>query len=192
MIFGFQDSMYEITDYQVNNLDPNNIFGIVSFKNITNPLTEVARTYTFSVTGSLPAQIATTTDHNLSNGRRVQINGSNFYVKNIISNVTHGPLGGTNVFPAAGGGASATFTIARTNDINYAGIVINTAGTGYDIGDTIRILGTSLGGATPTNDILITVNDIGGSGDITEAVISRGIAKQVRMELQLYSDEELT
>jgi hypothetical protein len=192
MIFGYQDSMYEITNYEVNNLDPNNIFGIISFKNITNPLTGVARTYTFSVTGSLPAQIATTTNHNLSDGRRVEINGANFYIKNVISNVTHGPLSGTNIFPASGGGSGATFTITRTNNINYAGIVINAAGTGYDIGDTIRILGTSLGGATPTNDILITVNDVGGSGDITEAVISRGVATQVRMELQLFSNEELT
>ena len=191
MIFGYQDSMYEITDYQVNNLDPNNIFGIISFKNITNPLAE-SRTYTISVTGSLPAQVATTTDHNLSNARRVKINSTNFYVKNVISNVTHGPLSGTNVFPATGGGSSATFTITRTNSISYAGIAINAAGTGYDIGDTIRILGTSLGGATPKNDVLITVNDVGGSGDITEAIISRGIATQVRMELQLYLDEELT
>ena len=192
MIFGFQDSMYEITDYEVNNLDPNNIFGIITFRNVTNPLVESSRTYSFTVTGSSPAQLALTADHNLSDGRRVKIGSSNYYVKNVVSNVNHGPLGGTNVVPATGGGTSATFIITRTNSIVYENIQVSAAGTGYDIGDTIRILGTSLGGATPTNDVIITVNEVGGSGDIVEAIISRGVAKAVRMELQLYSDEDLT
>jgi hypothetical protein len=40
------------------------------------------------------------------------------------------------------------------------------AGTGYAVGDTLKILGTQVGGATPANDIAITVTDISAVGGI--------------------------
>jgi hypothetical protein len=39
-------------------------------------------------------------------------------------------------------------------------------GTGYSVGDTLKILGTQVGGTTPANDITITVTDISTTGGI--------------------------
>jgi hypothetical protein len=36
-------------------------------------------------------------------------------------------------------------------------ITVTTAGTGYAVGDTIKVLGTSMGGSTPGNDLNLTV-----------------------------------
>ena len=41
-------------------------------------------------------------------------------------------------------------------------------GLGYRVGDQIRVLGTQIGGATPRNDVLLTVNDVDSFGSIIE------------------------
>ena len=41
------------------------------------------------------------------------------------------------------------------------------AGTGYVVGNQIKILGTQLGGATPANDCVFTITAVNGSGGIT-------------------------
>jgi len=56
---------------------------------------------------------------------------------------------------------SATFDINHHYDV-----AIGLAGTGYEVGDQIKILGTSLGGVTPVNDLLITVNTVDETGAI--------------------------
>ena len=58
----------------------------------------------------------------------------------------------------AGSGVGATFTVIR-NGWKYTPSV-QTAGTGYTRLQTITILGTSLGGATTTNDLLITITAV--------------------------------
>lgn len=40
------------------------------------------------------------------------------------------------------------------------------AGTGYAVGDTLKILGTQVGGTTPVNDIAITVTDVSDTGGV--------------------------
>ena len=64
-------------------------------------------------------------------------------------------LAGTNVI---GTGTSATFNVTAKNT-KYT-VVVNAGGTGYNANDTIKILGTSLGGLSPANDLLITVNTV--------------------------------
>ena len=65
---------------------------------------------------------------------------------------------GTNV---VGSGSGGTFNVAVRNQ---AYILINTGvsavGTGYAVGDQIKILGTALGGTSPANDLLIQVTRI--------------------------------
>jgi hypothetical protein len=57
-----------------------------------------------------------------------------------------------------------------TFDINHHyDVAIGLAGTEYDVGDQIKILGTSLGGVTPNNDLLITVNTVDETGAILGA-----------------------
>lgn len=61
---------------------------------------------------------------------------------------------------------SGTITsyIIDTNGNNYNATFLNTLN--FAINDTITILGTSLDGASPTNDLVITVNTIGLNGEI--------------------------
>jgi hypothetical protein len=65
----------------------------------------------------------------------------------------------------SGAGADAVFTITKTgSSANYSGnttVTMTKYGTGYAIGDTITILGTSLGGTAPTNNLTLTITDIG-------------------------------
>lgn len=84
------------------------------------------------------------------------------------STQTYTGVSGTNL---VGTGSSATFNVTRTKTV-YS-ITVNAQGTGYATNNTIKILGTSVGGLTPSNDIVITiVNQSGGAigtnpGDIT-------------------------
>jgi hypothetical protein len=63
----------------------------------------------------------------------------------------------TSVVSSASG-ASATFNVT----IRGAGYIlaVNNGGTNYQIGDTIRVLGTAVGGSTTVNDITITVSSV--------------------------------
>ena len=84
------------------------------------------------------------------------------------STQTYTNVSGTNLI---GTGSSASFDVTRTKTV-YS-VLVDNQGTGYAPGDKIKILGTSLGGLTPSNDLVITiVNETGGvidpnPGDIT-------------------------
>ena len=66
-------------------------------------------------------------------------------------------LGGTNL---SGSGTSATFEVTRTAGTNTYIVKIANKGTGYAVGNQVKILGTSLGGATPANDLIMTVTEL--------------------------------
>jgi hypothetical protein len=75
------------------------------------------------------------------------------------------PVTGTWVPPAS----STTFdenTHYRVPETNDSSIVFN-GGTGYAVGNKIRILGSDLGGIDVYNDLVITVLDVGTVGNIT-------------------------
>jgi hypothetical protein len=55
-----------------------------------------------------------------------------------------------------GAGSGALFNISRLNTV-YSAIVGSSAGNGYVAGNTLKILGTSIDGTTPANDVTITV-----------------------------------
>lgn len=79
--------------------------------------------------------------------------------------VSEVPVTYTSVLPYAtsGSGLSALFDVTRDAG-SYSAIVQPTnRGTGYAAGDTITIIGTDVGGATPTNDATITVSSVAAS-----------------------------
>ena len=84
---------------------------------------------------------------------------------------TYAGVTGTNV---TGTGTSAIFTIVRAYNgngyYNYT-ITPTTAGSGYAVGNTIKILGTSIGGLTPINDIIVRITQVN-SGAIQYATYS--------------------
>lgn len=45
------------------------------------------------------------------------------------------------------------------------GVVITTPGTGYAVGDVLSVPGTALGGASPANDLLLTITSVQYAGD---------------------------
>jgi len=77
------------------------------------------------------------------------------------NNSTTNPAWTTN----SAAGANAQFTVAQIGAA-YDAISIDVAGTDFIPTNTITILGTQLGGATPANDLTITVDTVDGLGGI--------------------------
>ena len=75
-------------------------------------------------------------------------------------------LSGTNI---SGTGINATFNVAYSGGAYSA--TVNAGGTGYAVNNQIRILGTSLGGTSPSNDLTITVSTVS-TGAITGVTVS--------------------
>ena len=62
-------------------------------------------------------------------------------------------------------GTGATFNFARVNG-SYQYVGVANGGTNYRQGDRVKILGSSLGGATPANDITITILSVDSGGSV--------------------------
>lgn len=68
----------------------------------------------------------------------------------------------TNISTIGGSGKGIRLNVISTNGSYQASnVTINTYGPGYAVNDQIKILGTSLGGTTPTNDLTLTITAIG-------------------------------
>jgi hypothetical protein len=59
-----------------------------------------------------------------------------------------------------------------TGPYTYGAVTVQAGGTNYRVGHKIKYLGTQLGGATPANDLILTVTGVDGSGAITAATAS--------------------
>jgi len=73
----------------------------------------------------------------------------------------YSPVSGTT----SGSGVSATFTVVRKGT-KYSAVNIVAAGTGYARLNTVTIAGTALGGASPTNNITLTITAVSTAGAI--------------------------
>ena len=74
----------------------------------------------------------------------------------------------TAVTGATGGsGTGAKFDVTKTNGVYTTVVETANLGTGYAVGDTIIIPGTSLGGAAPANNDIVTVATIATGGKIS-------------------------
>ena len=93
--------------------------------------------------------------------------GTSVFVSSIVapSILLTGPItvnreGDTNTYLNVSGtnqtgiGTGAQFTVSRTNG-SYANLTVTAQGSGYQIGNKVRILGTSLGGLSPANDLIV-------------------------------------
>jgi len=67
-------------------------------------------------------------------------------------------------------GSGIVFTIDSAAGVY--GVTIDVAGTDYLPTETITVLGTSLNGTTPANDLTITVDNVGGTGNITAFTVT--------------------
>jgi len=66
-----------------------------------------------------------------------------------------------------GTGTGARMNVLRTISAYQPYVTPNVRGTGYAVGDTVKVLGTALGGETPANDAVITVTAVDGAGRIS-------------------------
>ena len=64
-----------------------------------------------------------------------------------------------------GSGAGLIVDITRTGSVYTVSQYIN-PGTNYAVGNTVKVLGTSLGGTTPANDCVITITEISTGGGV--------------------------
>ena len=71
----------------------------------------------------------------------------------------------TNKFVYSGNGCNASLELVKTNGA-YT-VSVTGSGVGYIAGETITILGTFLGGESPTHDAVITIGTVSASGGIT-------------------------
>jgi hypothetical protein len=85
-------------------------------------------------------------------------------IKDKAINTTHQDKTGTT----SGTGTGAKFDVTKTDGVYTAALdtLAASAGTGYAAGDTITIAGTSLGGVSPANDLILTVATVGAAGKI--------------------------
>jgi uncharacterized protein (DUF2141 family) len=72
---------------------------------------------------------------------------------NVIDNNTY-----SNVGASGGSGADVKFNVVNLYGV-YT-VYLSDPGTGYQIGDSLTILGSNVGGSSPTNDITITVDSL--------------------------------
>jgi hypothetical protein len=117
--------------------------------------------YVGSVTiqGSIDEQGATPRDNKWSDVATVDLTTEKY--KNVTGKYTwfrikHVPLGTSSV---------ARFTVAQTLLFTYE-VTIGIPGRGYAVGNTIQVLGSNLGGESPTNNLTITVTSVGTQGEI--------------------------
>lgn len=81
------------------------------------------------------------------------------------STETYLNISGTNLSST---GSGATFTVQRVNG-QYTGISVTVQGSNYFAFDQVRIEGTDLGGTSPTNDLIISIDSVNVSGEVLSA-----------------------
>ena len=69
-------------------------------------------------------------------------------------------------------GASATISVS--NNGSYYDVAVTSGGTNFAFGDSITITGNQLGGVSGTNDLVLTVTSVNGSGSIQTVAIASG------------------
>jgi hypothetical protein len=93
------------------------------------------------------------------------------------SDAIFAPVSGvyTPISSTGGTGSGATFTIVRKG-VKYSAVDIVSGGTNYQRLETLTIAGTSLGGASTTNDITITITAVNSSTGAIQAIEFTGTA----------------
>jgi hypothetical protein len=119
--------------------------------------------------------------HPIQNRGEVEIN----HTSNVIGRYEMSNISDTSATAIVDGHFDIDATIYSTTSVSGTGAIFTVGGTRagykvynynggatYDVNDTVTIPGNSLGGATPTNDLTITVSSISDSGVITGITVA--------------------
>ena len=164
------------TSYQINTVvKQNNIRGIKSLTRRRNVATVVTSLDHNFVTGDLVEIVSDDLNFNYYDAVSVTIapieltgstSSTSDDVYTYISGVSTAAAGtytGVASIAVTGGGAGATFTVTKRSSLTgYNGVTTITMlspGSGYSTGDQIKILGSLLGGASPTNDLTFIISE---------------------------------
>jgi hypothetical protein len=107
--------------------------------------------YTGETTGGVTSSLFGSTGGFTKSGTKVTFGGSAIR--------TFSGLGLTNV-SSSGSAANVTVQLTPTSTVytnNTVQITIQNAGTGYQVGDTVKVLGNVIGGSTPSNDLNLSI-----------------------------------
>ena len=129
-----------VTDVDISN-------GINTFSNLTGTATGTGGIYAASIAGT--ANFVGGLINAVSYVSGTSISGERSYTA-LIPDTT------------SGSGSTATFDVQTSGGI-YA-VTVNNPGITYAFGDTLTILGTQLGGTSPTNDLVLTVTSASSFG----------------------------
>jgi len=138
--------------------------------------------FTVQKTGSAPNYCSTVTfaSGTIGSIKGALLQASTTFAASGTSVTAASTYTGVTQSATSGTGTGAVFTIQKIGvGTAYNGaivITITTAGTGYAIGDTITIPGASLGGATPANNLVLTVATALGSPWIGTVTGLSGVA----------------
>ena len=95
----------------------------------------------------------------------IDVSSATFACESPVWVGTHAVYNSVASTTITGTGSGCQFTVDMTGTQYTVSPV--TAGSGYAVGDTLKILGTAVGGATPANDIAITVTSLTSTGVAT-------------------------
>ena len=102
---------------------------------------------------------------------------------------TYTNIGGATLFGAPGNGA--TFDITVTNNAYVVSVHSGSAGTLYQVGNNILILGSVLGGLDGTNDLTIVVGTLAGTGistiSSTSGTVPAGSNQNYTLSMYVYA-----
>ena len=89
-----------------------------------------------------------------------------------------------------GTGTNATFTVVANPATNAYTVTVSAPGTGYANGDTVKVLGSLLGGVNTTNDALITVTAV--TGGAIDTITATGTGQTLRIKLDIGTSADFT
>ena len=82
----------------------------------------------------------------------------------------------TGIVTTGGAGSNCTVAVSTNgfNTYQLQGPGVTAGGTGYAVGNTLTVSGALLGGSTTTNDLVLEVVSVGGSGNVTAVTLVSG------------------
>ena len=173
-----QIALTDTVDLEVGHALDNGSGESVFVTDVTGDLVTLSGPYTVDKTGNnLSTQAnppSSFVNFNLGNDLVIDIERvKGNYTASISTKVTRDFDAATFVY--SGSGQNGKIKIVKDVSANTYSASVVQGGTFYAATETITILGTDLGGASPANDCLVTISSVGSGGEMT-AVSANGTA----------------
>jgi hypothetical protein len=165
------------TGTQVSGVFGSSTNGVEATKYVANDFTSGATTITLTDVTGISQGMALT--NAAATPEQVVITSITGNTLNLNGPITTNYIGDTQQYTGLivsssnylqGTGTGATFDVSIDASLNYSITNIVAGGSNYELGDTLLIAGTALGGTSPTNDIVLNVSGVGPGGGSVDSV----------------------